>query len=132
MPASTTGVQDLSQLKVEDITALLRFVPSALQLSAHLMKTMEVHETLLNTLLNKEAECPRLVWMYPKQCSRMQWLQNPAKCLFNDTMMLVVVCPVTMGWVRCGPEGLGWEVTNPKQWVTKWSVQYFATIYFRI
>jgi len=34
--------------------------------------------------------------------------------------MLVFVCPVTFKIVKCGPNGDGWKVRNPKGWVKKW------------
>eukprot|EP01032_Pedospumella_encystans_P033848 gene33848-38253_t len=43
--------------------------------------------------------------------------------------MMVVVCPVTLRVVRCGPDGVGWEISSPKAWVKKWGPTIMFSIY---
>jgi hypothetical protein len=80
-------------------------------------------------LVSKEKECPSLFWFYPKKPELRRWLTDPAKCLFQDTLMMVVVCPVTLCVVECGPDGVGWEVTKPKDWVKKWGPAILFSVY---
>jgi hypothetical protein len=42
--------------------------------------------------------------------------------------MLMVVCPVTLQVVECGPNGMGWEMTQAKQWVKKWGPAILASL----
>ncbi len=89
-------------------------------LTLQLKSTIENHEKVLNILVNKSMECPKLVWFYPKKRTMWNWIVDPWRMLLTDSMMMVFVCPVTLKVVRCGPNDVGWEVTNPKEWVRKW------------
>ena len=93
------------------------------------MRTVAAHDRTLQMLVSKEKECPSLFWFYPKKPELRRWLSDPAKCLFQDTLMMVVVCPVTLCVVECGPDGVGWEVTKPKEWVKKWGPAILFSIY---
>ena len=75
---------------------------------------------IVNILVNKSEECPRLIWFYLKDPSCKVWLNDPMKFLLSDRLMLVFVCPVTFKIVNCGPNGDGWKVRNLKGWVEKW------------
>ena len=93
------------------------------------MHTVAAHDRTLNLLVSKQKECPSLFWFYPKQPKLRNWLSNPAKCLFQDTLMMVVVCPVTLCTVQCGPDGVGWEVNLPKKWVKQWGPAILFSVY---
>jgi hypothetical protein len=93
------------------------------------MRTVAAHDRTLQMLVSKEKECPSLFWFYPKKPGLRRWLSDPVKCLFQDTLMMVVVCPVTLCVVECGPKGVGWEVTKPKEWVKKWGPAILFSIY---
>jgi hypothetical protein len=90
---------------------------------------VQAHDYTLHMLVNKMKECPSLFWFYPKKRELRAWLSNPAQCLFQDTLMMVVVCPVTLCVVPCGPEGVGWEVALPKKWVKEWGPAILFSIY---
>jgi hypothetical protein len=79
--------------------------------------------------VGKTAECPKVVWFYPKKPELRDWLSNPMKCLLQAPLMLVVVCPVTFCVVPCGPDGVGWEVAMPKKWVKEWGPAILFSIY---
>ena len=80
---------------------------------------MELHfnNSLHDLLTNARKECPSLVWFYPK--NSMFWLSDPVKYLLSDTLMMVFVCPVTFKVMRCGPQGTGWEVRAPREFLKK-------------
>ena len=65
---------------------------------------------VLRTLVQHESDIPSMWIMLPKQKSIMSRFKNPWKALLTNSMMLVVVCPVTLQPIRCGPDGKGWEV----------------------
>jgi hypothetical protein len=81
----------------------------------HVMLKVQAHDRTLHTLVGKTAECPKVVWFYPKKPELRDWLSNPVKCLLQAPLMMVVVCPVTFCVVPCGPDGAGWEVAMPKK-----------------
>eukprot|EP01032_Pedospumella_encystans_P012934 gene12934-14925_t len=87
------------------------------------------HNRAIDTLVRKEKECPTLFWFYPKKLGLRNWFHDPLKYLFQDSLMMMVVCPVTLRLVPCGPLGLGWEVNTPKKWVKKWSPAILFAIY---
>uniref|UniRef100_A0A7S3LZM0 Uncharacterized protein n=1 Tax=Spumella elongata TaxID=89044 RepID=A0A7S3LZM0_9STRA len=87
------------------------------------------HERALHMLVSKKKECPSLFWFYPKKRELRNWLRDPLKCLLQDSLMMVVVCPVTLRMVKCGPDGLGWEISAPKAWVKKWGPAILFSIY---
>jgi len=93
------------------------------------MLKITAHDRALNLLVNKRKECPSLFWFYPKKRELRNWLRDPLKCLLQDTLMMVVVCPVTLRVVRCGPDGVGWEISAPKAWVKKWGPAILFSIY---
>jgi hypothetical protein len=95
----------------------------------HVVLRVQAHDYTLHMLVNKVKECPSLFWFYPKKRELRTWLSNPAKCLFQDTLMMVVVCPVTLCVVPCGPDGAGWEVALPKKWVKEWGPAILFSIY---
>jgi hypothetical protein len=95
----------------------------------HVVLRVQAHDYTLHMLVNKLKECPSLFWFYPKKRELRTWLSNPAKCLFQDTLMMVVVCPVTLCVVPCGPGGVGWEVALPKKWVKEWGPAILFSIY---
>ena len=90
---------------------------------------LAAHDRALKVLVNKQKECPSLFWFYPKKRELRSWLSNPLKCLLQDSLMMVVVCPVTLCVVKCGPDGVGWEIRSPKAWVKKWGPAILASIY---
>ena len=83
-------------------------------------QAVEVHSKILEALVSGTRNCPSLFILYPKKMSIGYRIKNISKTLFQDVMMLSVVCPETLKMVECGPDGAGWEVTNPKYWVKKW------------
>jgi hypothetical protein len=95
----------------------------------HVVLRVQAHDYTLHMLVNKVKECPSLFWFYPKKRELRDWLSNPARCLFQDTLMMVVVCPVTLCVVPCGPGGVGWEVALPKKWVKEWGPAILFSIY---
>jgi hypothetical protein len=90
---------------------------------------IDAHDRTLHTLVSKVKECPTLFWFYPKKPELRAWLFDPLRCLFQDALMMVVVCPVTLCVVPCGPNGVGWEVAMPKKWVKEWGPAILFSIY---
>mmetsp|Transcript_13067 Transcript_13067/g.26441 ORF Transcript_13067/g.26441 Transcript_13067/m.26441 type:complete len:775 (-) Transcript_13067:49-2373(-) len=123
------------QQQVVDTASIQAFnsnVTDIMRTNADLCATMAkviAHDRVLQVLVSKEKECPSLFWFYPKNVSLRHWLSNPTKCLFQDTLMMVVVCPVTLCVVECGPKGVGWEVSMPKKWVKEWAPAILLSIY---
>jgi type II secretory pathway pseudopilin PulG len=95
----------------------------------HVMLKVQAHDRTLHTTVGKTAECPKVVWFYPKKPELRDWLSNPIKCLLQAPLMMVVVCPVTFCVVPCGPDGVGWEVAMPKKWVKEWGPAILFSIY---
>jgi hypothetical protein len=95
----------------------------------HVVLKVQAHDRTLHTIVGKTAECPKVVWFYPKKPELRDWLSNPMKCLLQAPLMMVVVCPVTFCVVPCGPDGVGWEVATPKKWVKKWGPAILFSIY---
>jgi hypothetical protein len=118
-----------------DRASLAEFQRSAMQLLRdnaqlqYVVLKVQAHDRTLHTLVGKTAECPKVVWFYPKKSELRDWLVNPIKCLFQAPLMMVVVCPVTFCVVPCGPDGAGWEVAMPKEWVKKWGPAILFSIY---
>jgi hypothetical protein len=94
-----------------------------------MMMRIDAHDRTLHTLVSKIKECPTLFWFYPKKPELRAWLFDPLRCLFQDSLMMVVVCPVTLCVVPCGPDGVGWEVAMPKKWVKEWGPAILFSIY---
>ena len=114
---------------VENSVALLqRFKTQDLVLAQH-NRILLAHNRVLETLVRKEKECPSLFWFYPKKMELRNWVNDPLKCIFQDSLMMVVVCPVTLQVVKCGPQGFGWEINQPKKWVKDWSPAILFAIY---
>ena len=78
---------------------------------------LHYNNTLHLLLAKVQKECPSLVWFYPK--NDMFWLGASAQDLLSDTMMMVFVCPVTFKVIKCGPQGTGWEIRAPREFLTK-------------
>jgi hypothetical protein len=95
----------------------------------YMMTRIDAHDRTLHTLVSKIKECPTLFWFYPKKPELRAWLFDPLRCLFQDALMMVVVCPVTLCVVPCGPDGVGWEVAMPKKWVKEWGPAILFSIY---
>jgi hypothetical protein len=95
----------------------------------YMMMRIDAHDRTLHTLVSKVKECPTLFWFYPKKPELRAWLIDPLRCLFQDSLMVVVVCPVTLCVVPCGPDGVGWEVAMPKKWVKEWGLAILFSIY---
>jgi hypothetical protein len=133
VPAPVPGpAADLTEQDRGAIHAFLAHSTELLQGNARLqqvMRTVAAQDRTLQMLVSKDKECPSLFWFYPKKPELRRWLSDPAKCLFQDTLMMVVVCPVTLCVVECGPDGVGWEVTKPKEWVKKWGPAILFSIY---
>ena len=89
---------------------------------------VQSHAMILQSLVGGTANCPALIFLYPKNMSLGYRLRNIGKTFFQDVMMMSVVCPETLKMVRCGPDGAGWEVTNPKRWVKKWGPALLCAI----
>ena len=127
------------ELLDKDIAALESFLANytpamsmTLRSAEHLTEIagqLAAHDRALHVLVNKQKECPSLFWFYPKKRELRNWLSNPLKCLLQDSLMMVVVCPVTLCVVKCGPDGVGWEIRSPKAWVKKWGPAILASIY---
>jgi hypothetical protein len=123
------------QYTVADRASLAEFQRSAMQLLRdntqlqHVVLKVRAHDRTLHTLVGKTAECPKVVWFYPKKPELRDWLSNPMKCLLQAPLMMVVVCPVTFCVVPCGPDGAGWEVAMPKKWVKEWGPAILFSIY---
>jgi hypothetical protein len=130
-PASSSSVQ----YSEADRASLAQFQRSAMQMLRdntqlqHVMLKVQAHDRTLHTIVGKTAECPRVVWFYPKKPELRDWLSNPMKCLLQAPLMMVVVCPVTFCVVPCGPDGVGWEVAMPKKWVKEWGPAFLFSIY---
>ena len=97
-------------------------------ITAHLSALSVKHSAVLEALVGKREECPRLIWLYPKKRSLRAWLSDPAGMLLSDTLMMMVVCPQTLKVVPCGPDGLGWEIKKPKEWLKKWGPALLITL----
>jgi len=83
----------------------------------------------VNALVSRRDECPRLLYFYMKPKQWTDWINDPAKRLLTNSVMMVFVCPITLQMVPgCGPDELGWEVTNPKKWFKKWGPAIMVTI----
>jgi hypothetical protein len=95
----------------------------------YVMSRVQAHDRTLHMIVGKTVECPKVVWFYPKKPELRDWLSNPMKCLFQAPLMMVVVCPVTLCVVPCGPDGVGWEVAMPKKWVKEWGPAILFSIY---
>jgi hypothetical protein len=95
----------------------------------YVMSRVQAHDRSLHMIVGKTVECPKVVWFYPKKPELRDWLSNPMKCLFQAPLMMVVVCPVTLCVVPCGPDGVGWEVAMPKKWVKEWGPAILFSIY---
>jgi hypothetical protein len=95
----------------------------------YMMMRIDAHDRTLHTLVSKVKECPTLYWFYPKKPELRAWLFDPLRCLFQDSLMMLVVCPVTLCVVPCGPDGVGWEVAMPKKWVKEWGPAILFSIY---
>ena len=127
------------ELTNQDRAALESFLASytpavgiSLQRAKHLNEIagkIAAHDRALHVLVNKQKECPSLFWFYPKKRALRNWLLDPLMCLLQDSLMMVVVCPVTLCVVKCGPDGVGWEIRSPKAWVKKWGPAILASIY---
>jgi hypothetical protein len=124
-----------AQYSEADRASLAEFQRSAMQLlrdNAQLQSVVlkvQAHDRTLHTLVGKTAECPKVVWFYPKKPELRDWLSNPMKCLLQAPLMMLVVCPVTFCVVPCGPDGVGWEVAMPKKWVKEWGPAILFSIY---
>jgi hypothetical protein len=118
-----------------DRASLAEFQRSAMQLLRdnaqlqHVVLKVQAHDRTLHTLVGKTAECPKVVWFYPKKPELRDWLSDPMKRLLQAPLMMVVVCPVTFCVVPCGPDGAGWEVAMPKKWVKEWGPAILLSIY---
>jgi hypothetical protein len=95
----------------------------------YVMSRVQAHDRTLHMIVGKTVECPKVVWFYPKKPELRDWLSNPMKCLFQAPLMMVMVCPVTLCVVPCGPDGVGWEVAMPKKWVKEWGPAILFSIY---
>ena len=115
-------------MTINDFARVVIDVNNLLNNQTSLTAWLESHEKTLNILVNKSNECPHLVWFYPKKKTFRNWLSDPFKMLLTESLMLVFVCPVTLNVVDCGPNGDGWEVTNPKKWVKKWGPAILFTV----
>jgi hypothetical protein len=118
-----------------DRASLAEFQRSAMQLlrdNTQLQRVVvkvQAHDRALHKIVGKTAECPKVVWFYPKRPELRDWLSSPMKCLLQAPLMMVVVCPVTFCVVPCGPDGVGWEVAMPKKWVKEWGPAILFSIY---
>jgi hypothetical protein len=117
-----------TELTKSDIDALKSFSSSAIPMYNHLSSQLQAHSRILDSLVSKSVECPRLLWFYPKKPSLRSFLSDPFQRLFQDSIMLVPVCPVTLRMIECGVEGVGWEVKTPKKWVEKWGPALLVTL----
>jgi hypothetical protein len=134
-----TPAREVPSVAVEytdaDRASLAEFQRSAMQLlrdNAQLQSVVlkvQAHDRTLHTLVGKTAECPKVVWFYPKKPELRDWLSDPMKRLFQAPLMMVVVCPVAFCVVPCGPDGVGWEVAMPKKWVKEWGPAILFSIY---
>jgi hypothetical protein len=89
---------------------------------------LQAHERTLKTIVGKNKECPSLIWFYPKEKSLRDWLIDPIARITQNPIMVAFVCPVSLNIVKCGPDGVGWEVKNPKIWVKKWGPALLTTV----
>ena len=97
-------------------TSHLRQLPSAVQ----------AYDAVLELLVEKAKECPSLPFLYPCKRSRKDWLSPTV--LTQNKFILTFICPVSLCVVECGPDGLGWEVAEPKEWVKKWGPALLITL----
>ena len=94
-----------------------------------MLSKVSAHDRALHVLVSKQKECPSLFWFYPKEKSLRNWLSDPMKCLFQNSLMMVVVCPISLHVVKCGPDGVGWEISAPKVWVKTWGPAILYSVY---
>ena len=92
----------------------------------HLSSVVQAHESVLDVLVNKSKECPCLPLLLPCKWSWEECLSF--NILTKNKFRLTFVCPVSLCVVECGPDGLGWEVTLPKEWVRKWGPALLVTL----
>lgn len=117
------------RVAIQDLQDTMRHaLQNNLQLT-RVMSTIAAHDRTLQMLVHKEKECPSLFWFQPKRTELRDWLRNPAKRLFQDTLIMMVVCPVTLCVVPCGPHGGGWELSRSKDWVRRWGPAILLSVY---
>jgi len=93
----------------------------------NLSDAVRAHDQVLDVLVNKTKECPSLVMLIP--CKKKAWKDWLSPTTFTqDKFMLTFICPVSLCVVECGPDGLGWEVAEPKKWVKKWGPALLVTL----
>jgi len=122
-PLTQDEIEAFHRLCVQfnDVTTITTEEMKATQESIrYLYASNATHEYTLKLLVGNKKDCPSLIWMYPKKKECRHWLSNPSRMLFQDVWMLVFVCPVTLRVVKCGPDGMGWEIRQPKTWVKKY------------
>jgi hypothetical protein len=129
---SSPGTVQYTEADRASLAEFQRHTRQLLRDNAHLqyvMSRVQAHDRTLHMIVGKTVECPKVVWFYPKKPELRDWLSNPMKCLFQAPLMMVVVCPVTLCVVPCGPDGVGWEVAMPKKWVKEWGPAILFSIY---
>jgi hypothetical protein len=139
LATAAAGTSPLSSSSVQyseaDRASVAEFQRSAMQLLRdntqlqHVVLKVQAHDRTLHTIVGKTAECPKVVWFYPKKPELRDWLSSPMKCLLQAPLMMVVVCPLTFCVVPCGSDGVGWEVAMPKKWVKEWGPAILFSIY---
>ena len=121
MPTAET---DIVTFDVKEVRALMS---SAIADIRQLSYAVQAHESVLDILVNKTKECPSLAILFPCKRSWKDWL-SPTVLLTQNKFMLTFLCPVSLCVVEFGPNGLGMEVTAPKEWVKKWGPALLVTL----
>jgi len=109
-----------------DIHQLREMIQSTAAHVSSLSHMVHAHDVVLDIMVTKTKECPSLVMLIP--CKKA-WKNCISPTTFTqDKFMLTFICPVSLRVVECGPNGLGWEVAEPKKWVKKWGPALLVTL----
>eukprot|EP01033_Poteriospumella_lacustris_P014335 gene14335-10239_t len=131
MAAANTTAETSSSSPVEDQAALRMALHSWASIAMDMTTIhgeLQAQQRVMDTLVSQTKECPSCIWLYPKRRDLRDWLRQPMDRLLMNSLMLVFVCPVTLKVVECGPDKVGYEVKEPKEFVKRWGPAILATI----
>ena len=90
---------------------------------------LSAHSQTLNQLVSGEVHIPSLIWFIPRKESSWRKIMGNPRSWFEDEVMLVFLCGYGHCVVECGPEGEGYLVRNPKEWVRRWAPAIQASLW---
>ena len=105
--ATTTATQQ----SVADLTAMLEGVVAATRGQTR----------LLMDLASGAVDCPKLVWIAREEEGGVKKLLSPS-AWYGNKVRVQFLCPVTLRVARCGPDGRGYSLTLPRDWIKKYGV----------